>query len=128
MVEVVCDTSFLIHLATKRIKNISNFEIEIGPINFVVPQVVLNELYKLKDDPNKKQIALATLDFIKDLKQISINGNFADIAITEYIKKNGGLVGTLDKELKNKVKNAGGSVIVAEQVSVHPLASVTVTV
>ncbi len=111
MVEVVCDTSFLIHLATKRIKNISNFEIEIGPINFLVPQVVLNELQKLKNDTDKKKIVLATLDFIKDLKQISINGYFADKGIIEYIKKHGGLVGTLDKELKHKVKNAGGSVI-----------------
>jgi uncharacterized protein len=111
LVEVVCDTSFLIHLATKRIKNISNFEIEIGPINFLVPQVVLNELQKLKDEPDKKKIVLATLDFIKDLKQISINGYFADKEIIEYIKKYGGFVGTLDKELKHKVKNVGGSVI-----------------
>ena len=111
MVEVVCDTSFLIHIATARIKNISNFENEIGPINFIVPHVVLNELHKLRDDPNKKQIVLATLDFIKNLKQISINGNFADKGIIEYIKKHGGFVGTLDKELKQKVKNAGGSII-----------------
>ena len=111
MVEVVCDTSFLIHLATKRIKNISNLDIDIGPIVFLVPQVVLNELQKLKDDPNKKQIVLATLDYIKDLKQISITGNFADKGIIEYIKKHGGFVGTLDKELKQKIKNAGGSVI-----------------
>ena len=38
MVEVICDTSFLIHLSTKKIKNLSNIETEIGSINFVVPQ------------------------------------------------------------------------------------------
>ena len=46
MVEVVCDTSFLIHLATKRIKNISTLETEIGPLQFVVPDVVLKNLQK----------------------------------------------------------------------------------
>jgi len=111
LVEVICDTSFLIHIATKRIKNISNFEIEIGPINFVVPQVVFKELHKLKNDHNKKLIVLATLEFIKDLKQISINGNFADKEIIDYVKKHGGFVGTLDKELKHNIKNAGGSII-----------------
>ncbi|MEK6817844.1 MAG: twitching motility protein PilT, partial [Thermoproteota archaeon] len=30
MVEVICDTSFLIHLATRRIKNIDNIDVEIG--------------------------------------------------------------------------------------------------
>ncbi|MGB1428855.1 MAG: twitching motility protein PilT, partial [Nitrosopumilus sp.] len=30
MVEVICDTNFLIHLATRRIKNIDNLDTEIG--------------------------------------------------------------------------------------------------
>ena len=47
MVEVICDTSFLIHLATKKIKNLSNIETEIGSINFVVPQIVIKELKHL---------------------------------------------------------------------------------
>jgi len=29
LVEVICDTNFLIHLATKRIKNIDNLDMEI---------------------------------------------------------------------------------------------------
>ena len=28
MVEIICDTNFLIHLATKRIKNIDNIDVE----------------------------------------------------------------------------------------------------
>jgi len=111
LVEVVCDTSFIIHLATKRIKNISNLETELGQIQFTVPEVVLKELQKLLDEPNKKKVVLATLNFVKNLKSISIIGNYADEAIIEHVKKHGGIVGTLDKELKNKVKNFGGSVI-----------------
>ncbi len=44
MVDVICDTSFLIHLATRNIKNLDSIYSEIGNIEFVVPLVVLNEL------------------------------------------------------------------------------------
>ncbi len=111
MVEVICDTSFLLHLATKRIKNISNLEVEIGQLKFVVPQVVIKELQKLTNDPNKKQFVLATLDFIKDFKTVSINGKFADESIINHVKEYGGIVGTLDKELKRNIKNLGGSIL-----------------
>ncbi len=111
MVEVICDTSFLLHLATTRIKNISNLEVEIGQLKFVVPQVVIKELQKLTNDPNKKQFVLATLDFIKDFKTVSINGKFADESIINHVKEYGGIVGTLDKELKRNIKNLGGSIL-----------------
>ena len=111
MVEVVCDTSFLIHLATKRIKNISNFEAEIGHIQFVVPQVVETELERLSQDSTKKNEAIATLNYIKNLKKVPISGDFADKAIISFVKKNKGFVATLDKALKIQVKQKGGSII-----------------
>ena len=55
MVEVICDTNFLIHLATRRIKNIDNLDMEIGSISFIVPEVVKNELIKLQEIPEKNQ-------------------------------------------------------------------------
>lgn len=111
MVEVLCDTNFLIHLATKRIKNISNLETDIGQIQFVVPDVVINELTKLGKKDEKKQEALVTLDFCKKLKKISLLGEFADEVLINHVKKYGGIIGTMDKELKQKVKNAGGSIM-----------------
>ena len=99
------------HLATKRIKNISNVEIEIGQLKYVVPHVVMQELQKLRNDPNKKQSVLATLDFIKNFEIISIIGKFADESIINYVKEHGGIVGTLDKELKQNIKNLGGSIL-----------------
>ena len=111
MVEVVCDTSFLMHLASTRIKNIENLETDIGSIQFVVPDVVILELKKLSNEPNKKNNANATLEQIKNYKIISLQGKFADEAIIDFVKKNGGLIGTMDKELKNKIKQEGGSVI-----------------
>lgn len=111
MVDVICDTSFLIHTANTRIKNISNIETEIGPLNYVVPTVVLRELEKLADDPNKGIKAKSTLEYITNYKKIEISGNFADDAILDYIKSNGGIIATMDKELKNKVKELGNSII-----------------
>ena len=72
MVEVICDTSFLIHLATKRIKNISSLETEIGSLQFVIPDVVVNELQNLLTNEKKKHDILATIDYSHKLKKISI--------------------------------------------------------
>ena len=111
MVEVICDTNFLIHLATKRIKNINNFDVEIGPISFVVPKVVQEELSNLKNKDEKKQEILATINFIKNFKVVPITGNYADIELINFVKNNGGMIGTMDKKLKKEIKKNGGSII-----------------
>ncbi len=111
MVEVICDTSFLIHLATTRIKNISTLETEIGSLQFVLPDVVVNELQNLSKNEKKKHDVLATLNYSQKLKKISISGKFADKALIDYVKQHGGIIGTMDKELKDMIKKNGGSVI-----------------
>ncbi|HMK32704.1 MAG TPA: hypothetical protein VK431_03665 [Nitrosopumilaceae archaeon] len=55
MVEVVCDTSFLMILASRNIKNISNLDTEIGTIEFTVPEMVITELERLSKDKNLKK-------------------------------------------------------------------------
>ena len=111
MVEVICDTSFLIHLATRRIKNIDNLNMEIGSISFVVPEVVKNELIKLQNNPEKKQDIDKTLNFIKKFKIIQIQGNFADKELLNYVKINRSIIGTMDKELKKQIKQVGSSIL-----------------
>ncbi len=111
MVEVICDTILLIHLATTRIKNISTLETDIGAIQFVLPEVVMNELENLSKQEKKKHDVLATFDYRKRLKKISISGKFADKALIDYVKQHGGIIGTMDKDLKDKVKKYGGSII-----------------
>jgi len=111
LVEVICDTNFLIHLATKRIKNLDNLDVEIGPISFVVPKVVQNELQNLKNDDLKKQEVNATIDYIKKFKIIPIYGKYADKELIQFVKNNGGIIGTMDKSLKKEIKKNGGSII-----------------
>ena len=111
MVEVICDTRFLIHLSTRKIKNLDSVNTEIGQIQFVVPSAVLNELEKLSKTQDKKQDAITTLEFAQNLKTIQMSGRFADQAIIEHVRKHGGITATMDKELKDKIKMLGGSVI-----------------
>jgi rRNA-processing protein FCF1 len=57
VVEIICDSSFLMILASRRIKNISNIETEIGTIEYVVPDMVVRELERITMD-NKKKVSL----------------------------------------------------------------------
>ncbi len=54
MVEIICDSSFLMVLASRRIKNISSIETEIGSIEYVVPDMVVKELKRITMDDKKK--------------------------------------------------------------------------
>ena len=111
MVNVISDTSFLIHLATNRIKNIDSIETEIGSLSFIVPKIVKKELEHLARDPNKKIISEQTLDFIKNFKINDIDGSNADTAILNFIKENRSIVATVDRDLKNKIKQSGSSIL-----------------
>lgn len=111
MVEVLCDTNFLIHLATRRIKNIDNLDVEIGQITFVVPQVVKNELSVLANNQEKKQDIQTTLNYIKNFKIIPILGTFADKELLNYVSNNRVIVATMDKELKKQLKECGSSIM-----------------
>jgi rRNA-processing protein FCF1 len=111
LVEVICDTNFLIHLATRRIKNIDNLDMEIGSISFIVPEVVRNELIKLQEIPEKNPEITTTLNSIKKFKIISITGTYADQELIKYVKNNPSIIGTMDKKLKNKIKKLGSSIL-----------------
>ena len=111
MVEVICDTNFLIHLATRRIKNIDNLDTEIGSISFIVPEVVKNELTKLQQIPEKNQEITQTLNYIKKFKIIPINGVYADEELIKHVKNNRSIIGTMDKALKNKIKKFYSSIL-----------------
>tara|TARA_B100000686_G_scaffold348692_1_gene440350 strand:- start:1517 stop:1885 length:369 start_codon:yes stop_codon:yes gene_type:complete len=111
LVDVISDTSFLIHLATHRIKNIDSIVTDIGNLSFIVPKIVKKELEHLAKDPEKKIISEKTLEFIKNFKTNEINGNTADDGILDYLQNNPTIVATMDKELKIKIKDFGGSVL-----------------
>ena len=111
MVKVICDTNFLIHLATRRIKNIDSLGTEIGNISFVVPQVVINELEELRKNPEKNKEIESTISYIKNFEIIPILGTFADKELLDYVSANKVIVATMDKELKRQIKSQGSSIM-----------------
>jgi len=56
LVEVICDSSFLMILASRRIKNISSIETEIGTIEYVIPDLVVKELERISNMDDKKKV------------------------------------------------------------------------
>lgn len=109
LTDVICDTSFLIHIANTRIHNMDRLDSEIGPISFIVPNVVYVELDRLKGSDMQ---ASRAVELASKYGTIDLGGDsYADAAIVRYVKKNGGMVATMDRKLKRTVKGAGGSVI-----------------
>ena len=98
-------------LVSNRIKNMNDIDVEIGHLEFIVPEIVIEELKHLSNDESKGKIALQTLELIKSFEINSISGKTADDGILNFVKENGGMVATIDKELKNKIKDVGGSVL-----------------
>ena len=111
MVEIICDTNFLIHFATHRIKNLDSIELDMGSLTFVVPNVVYSELEKLQNSIKKGEDIKKTLDFIKKFERISIDGEYADKEILNFVKSKKCFVATMDKDLKKKIKEHGSNII-----------------
>ena len=61
MVEIICDSSFLMILASRRIKNISSIETEIGSMEYVIPNLVVKELGRISSVNDKKKATLKML-------------------------------------------------------------------
>lgn len=120
LARVLCDTSFLIHLATRKIRNIDRLDQEIGDVSFVVPRIVLDELVHISQQRNnntKKADALHTLEFVKNLEvandvialsSSSRHNNTADDALVRYGAMHGGIIATMDKQLKRRLKKVQG--------------------
>ncbi|MGI0083394.1 MAG: hypothetical protein ACREAG_08850 [Nitrosopumilaceae archaeon] len=48
---------------------------------------------------------------IKDFKKIKILGDTVDDAIISYIKNHKGIIATVDRDLKKRVRNNGGTIL-----------------
>lgn len=113
MVDVICDTSFLIVLASKPIKKLDVLESNIGKIDFIVPSAVIDELENLASTASAKRANAAklALEVAKRFKTVAIHGKSADEAIVDYVSKHRCYVATIDNSLKNKLKSNGIDVI-----------------
>lgn len=111
MVDVICDTSFLIHIANNRIRNLATLDTEIGSIRFVVPDTVISELQGLLGDSAKKDAASNALEHAGRLSTAKFGAGPTDDLLVSRVRERGGIVATMDRELKSRIKKAGGSVL-----------------
>lgn len=113
MVDVICDTSFLIVLASKPIKKLDVLENNLGRIDFVIPTVVIDELKNLASTSTAKRANAArlALELVKRFKTVELQGGSADEVIVDYASKHRCYIATIDSALKDKLKNNGIDVI-----------------
>ena len=99
---ILCDTSFLMVLVTKPLKLLDNIVMEYGKINFLIPDVVIDELVNLVNNPTYKtsQNAKTVLEVTKRFEIINTKKlNYADDSIVDYALNYKCAVATMDKNL-----------------------------
>lgn len=105
--DVICDTSFLVVLVSAPIKRIDQVETELGKLNFLVPDIVINELKRLErtSGPKRSMIAKTAINISRSKSKIiqvakSLN---VDDAILEYATSHNCAAATIDRNLKNRL-------------------------
>jgi uncharacterized protein len=105
--DVICDTSFLIVLVSVPIKCIDKVENEIGNINFLVPDIVIEELKHLEQTsgPKKAMVARTAIDITKVKSKVVQVANFQNVddAIFDYAMSHNCAAATIDRNLKKRL-------------------------
>lgn len=99
---ILCDTSFLMVLVTKPIKLFDSIVIQYGKINFLIPDVVIEELKKLVHNPSYKSSlsAKTVLEITKKFEIIHTKKlTYTDDSIIDYAINYKCAVATMDKNL-----------------------------
>lgn len=100
--DVLCDTSFLLILVTKPIKMMDTLERDLGKINFILPDVIVDELFALqrKSTITKAKAAGLALEITKKFPKVKTSRfKHTDDNILEYAYRHRCGVATLDKKL-----------------------------
>jgi hypothetical protein len=107
MVDVVCDTSFLMVLVSKPIKQVGKIEAQLGKVDFIVPDLVLEELERLagKAGPKRSTLARTAIALTRaKFKEVRVGRALhVDDSIVEYALKNNCAVATIDTNLRRRL-------------------------
>ena len=99
---ILCDTSFLMVLVTKPVKLLDNIVNQYGKINFLIPDLVIEELKTLENNPSyKSSISAKTLlEITKKFEIITTKKlSYTDDSILDYAINYKCAVATMDKNL-----------------------------
>ena len=97
------DTNFILSCIRKKIDFFE--EIELMGFKVIIPKEVIREIKKFKDKKSEASLALKIIENNSHI-EIELGRGYVDKRIIDYAKENPSLiVATLDKEIKDKVKN-----------------------
>jgi uncharacterized protein len=105
--EILCDTSFLMVLVSKPIKQVAKVESHLGRLDFLVPDIVEGELGRLaeKAGPKRSTLAKTALVLAKaKFKTVAVTkARHVDDSIIEYAVKHKCAVATIDTNLRRRL-------------------------
>jgi len=105
--EILCDTSFLMVLVSKPIKQVAKIESQLGRLDFLVPDIVEGELARLEEKagPKRSTLAKTALELAKaKFRKVAVaKARHVDDSIIEYAVKRKCAVATIDTNLRRRL-------------------------
>jgi rRNA-processing protein FCF1 len=105
--DILCDTSFLMVLVSKPIKQVARIESQLGRLDFLVPDIVQDELARLaeKAGPKRSTLAKTALELTKGkFRTVTVaKARHVDDSIIEYAVRHKCAVATIDTNLRRRL-------------------------
>jgi rRNA-processing protein FCF1 len=105
--DVICDTSFLMVLVSTPIKQIDKVEANLGKLNFLVPDIVIDELKRLEEwtGPKRSMIAKTAIEISNSKFKVVkvIKTGYVDDAIIQYSVSRKCAAATIDTDLRRRL-------------------------
>ena len=105
--EILCDTSFLMVIVSKPIKQLAKIESQLGRLDFIVPDIAQAELERLaeKAGPKRSTLAKTALELSKaKFKTVAVaKARHVDDSIIDYAVKHKCAVATIDTNLRRRL-------------------------
>ena len=102
--DILCDTSFLIVLVSAPIKQDEIVESHFGKLNFLVPDIVIDELKQLEKRAGPKRSKLSSTAIKMSYSKFNIIKIFksenVDKSLIEYAVSHGCAIATIDRGLR----------------------------
>jgi uncharacterized protein len=105
--QVLCDTSFLMVLVSKPLKQFAKIESQLGRFDFLLPDIVEGELEKLAENagPKRSGLARTALEIARaKFRTVAVApAKHVDDSIVEYAMANKCTVATIDTNLRRRL-------------------------
>jgi rRNA-processing protein FCF1 len=105
--QVLCDTSFLMVLVSKPLRQFAKIESQLGRFDFLVPDTVEGELEKLAENagPKRSGLARTALEIARaKFRTVAVApAKHVDDSLVEYAMANKCTVATIDTNLRRRL-------------------------